>query len=84
MGGLVGALAWLFAGSLTVGLFAGLAGFIFTMIAESFAKLGPPTRGGSGWSGGSSSGSWSSSSSSSDSSSGGGGSFGGGGASGSW
>jgi uncharacterized protein len=86
MGGLVGVLAWLFIGSLTVGLFAGLAGFIFTMIAESFAKLGPPTRGGgsSGWSGGSSSGSWSSSSSSSDSSSGGGGSFGGGGASGSW
>jgi uncharacterized protein len=85
-GGLAGILVWAFLGSLGAALLVGVVGFIVAMFADAFNSVGPPMRGGRGWSGGSLSGGWSSGGSSSDSGgfSGGGGSFGGGGASGSW
>jgi uncharacterized protein len=78
-GGVIGVLAWMFFGSLTVSIIAAAVAFFFTMLGESIASL----NGGHGnWSGGG--GSFSGSSSGGGGFSGGGGSFGGGGASGSW
>ena len=73
-GGVVGAVAWFIAGSLSASVILGAIAFIFTMFGDSVASSG----GGSG--------NWSGSGGSSDSGGfgGGGGSFGGGGASGSW
>src|SRR6202035_5064624 len=86
-GGIVGALAWLIAGSLATSFIAAIIAFLFTMFAE--IPTSSSGRGsGRGWSGGGGSysgGSWGGGSSSGSSDSGGGGgSFGGGGASGSW
>jgi len=85
-GGIVGALAWLIAGSLAASFIAAVVAFLFTMFAEIPTSSG--RGGGRGWSGGGgpySGGSWGGGGSSGSSDSGGGGgSFGGGGASGSW
>jgi uncharacterized protein len=90
-GGLVGVVAWAFAGSLAVALLLFALAFVIAFLSGGLATAGPTYRGrsggyvgGGGWGGG---GGWSGggSSGSSDSGfSGGGGSFGGGGASGSW
>jgi uncharacterized protein len=81
-GGIVGALAWLIAGSLAASFIAAIIAFLFTMFAE-IPTSSSGRSGGRGWSGGG--GSWGGGSSSGSSDSGGGGgSFGGGGASGSW
>jgi uncharacterized protein len=84
-GGLVGAVAWFFAGSLILSLILGAVAALFAFMTEAFISPG----GGGYHGGGRSSGGWSGGSSGSSSSdsggfSGGGGSFGGGGASGSW
>ncbi len=76
-GGLVGVLAWVFFGSLTVSMIAAAVAFLFTMLGESIASSNGGRR---NWSGGGGS----FSGSSGGGFSGGGGSFGGGGASGSW
>jgi uncharacterized protein len=85
-GGIVGALAWLIAGSLAASIIAAMIAFVVTMLAET--PIASSGRGGRGWSGGGyGGGSYSGSSGGSSDSggfSGGGGSFGGGGASGSW
>jgi uncharacterized protein len=83
-GGLVAALFWFIAASLTLSVIGGVIAFIVTMIGDAITSSGGVGRGG-GWVSGSSGG-YSSGGSSSDSGgfSGGGGSFGGGGASGSW
>jgi uncharacterized protein len=81
-GGIVGALAWLIAGSLAASFIAAIIAFLFTMFAE-IPTSSSGRSGGRGWSGGG--GSWGGGSSSGSSDSGGGGgSFGGGGASGNW
>jgi uncharacterized protein len=83
-GGIVGALAWLIAGSLATSFIAAIIAFLFTMFAE-IPTSSSGRSGGRGWSsGGGSWGGGGGSSSSSSDSGGGGGSFGGGGASGSW
>jgi uncharacterized protein len=83
-GGLVAALFWFVAASLSLSAITGFIAFLVTMFADAMTSSGGTGRGG-GWvsSGG---GGFSGGSSSSDSGgfSGGGGSFGGGGASGSW
>jgi uncharacterized protein len=80
--GIVGALAWLIAGSLAASFIAAIIAFLFTMFAETPTSSG--RSGGRGWSGGGGSWGGGGSSSGSSDSGGGGGSFGGGGASGSW
>jgi uncharacterized protein len=82
-GGLVAAIFWFIAASLTLSVVGGVIAFIVTMIGDAMTSSGGVGRGG-GWV--SSGGGYSGGSSSSDSGgfSGGGGSFGGGGASGSW
>jgi uncharacterized protein len=83
-GGLVAALFWFIAASLSLSAITGFIAFLVTMFSDAMTSSGGTGRGG-GWisSGG---GGYSGGSSSSDSGgfSGGGGSFGGGGASGSW
>jgi len=83
-GGVVGALAWVFTGSVLIAGIAALAAIVFAL----FASLGALGRGARspGWGGGfGSGGSWGGSSSGGGGfSSGGGGDFGGGGASGDW
>lgn len=80
-GGVVGAVAWMFAGSLVAALLVGVIGFVIALFAGSLSSMGPP---GGGWSSGRGGWSGGGSSSGGGSFSGGGGSFGGGGASGSW
>ena len=80
--GIVGALAWVIAGSLAASFIAAIIAFLFTMFAETPTSSG--RSGGRGWSGGGGSWGGGGSSSGSSDSGGGGGSFGGGGASGSW
>ena len=86
VGGLAGGAAWLITSALGVGLFAGVAAFLFSIIfSGTSGRFGSGARGGR--SGGWSSGGWSSGGSwggSTDSWSGGGGTFGGGGSSGGW
>jgi uncharacterized protein len=79
-GGAVGFLAWLLAGTLFVGILAGLVAFFFTLVGGFGNRGGFPGGyyGGGRWGGGSG-GSWGG-----GGFSGGGGSFGGGGASGRW
>jgi uncharacterized protein len=81
-GGLVAALFWFIAASLSLSAITGFIAFLVTMFSDAMTSSGGTGRGG-GWV---SSGGFSGGSSSSDSGgfSGGGGSFGGGGASGSW
>lgn len=83
-GGAVGALAWLFTGSLLIGGLAGLAGIVFALVSS----LGPLGRGGFGsggfGGGGFGGGGFRGGGGGGGFSSGGGGNFGGGGASGSW
>ena len=81
--GIVGALAWLIAGSLAASFIAAIIAFLFTMFAE-IPTSSSGRSGGRGWSGGGGSWGGGGSSSGSSDSGGGGGSFGGGGASGSW
>jgi uncharacterized protein len=85
-GGVVGALAWLFAGSLGAALLVGIIGFLVALFADGLASMMPPGGGryGGGFPGGGWSGSGRSSRDSDSGFSGRGGSFGGGGASGSW
>jgi uncharacterized protein len=81
-GGTVGVVLWLLAGSVLIGVLAGVIGFILSLGAGVPARA---QRGGTsdgGW--GSGGGGWSSGGSSDGGFSGGGGSSGGGGASGSW
>ncbi len=79
-GGVVGGMAWLFAGALGTALFVGVIGFIFTLLIPILLSGGGRSGGyyggglGGGFGGGSSGGGFS----------GGGGDFGGGGASGGW
>jgi uncharacterized protein len=81
-GGVVGALAWLFAGSLGAALLVGVIGFIIALFADSIGAMALPGRGRYG--GGFPGGGWSGGGSRDGGFSGRGGSFGGGGASGSW
>jgi uncharacterized protein len=81
-GGLVAALFWFIAASLSLSVIGGVIAFIVTMIGDAITSSGGVGRGGGWVSGG---GGYSGGSSSSGGGfSGGGGSFGGGGASGSW
>jgi len=80
-GGLVAALFWFIAASLSLSAISGFIAFLVTMFADAMTSSGGTGRGG-GWV--SSGGGFSGGSSDSGGFSGGGGSFGGGGASGSW
>lgn len=83
IGGMFGALAWLFLGGLAVSAAIGGFAFLMAFFFDMFRLADGSSHG--GWSSGSSSGSdWSSSGSSDSGFSGGGGGFGGGGSSGSW
>jgi uncharacterized protein len=80
-GGVVAAIVWFIAASLSLSVIGGIIAFIVTMIGDAITSSGGVGRGG-GWV--SSGGGYSGGSSSGGGFSGGGGNFGGGGASGSW